>query len=249
MNFAPNMTQIYLNNIKSRIHDEQIILIARELIRQIPPDFNWQKSAVRFRLPVDNDWPQLQKIITLAYQGRYANRHEQHTFSLGEIDTSSHIHTFIATHPLLAHKKNQSTEIILGTLRLAQGQLELFDFFDIEGGWPAQYQDQTPCEFERLAFHPLFDVGRDNDWREFVLRGLIREAISTLNLETMWLVCTMNPHVKKFMDRLGIKTQEITAATMRDNEIIRYQKQHWPEYFNVARPYVINKESLHVKAK
>ena len=249
MNFAPNMTQVYLNSIKSRIHDEQILLIARELIGQIPPDFKFQKTAVKFRTPTKDDWPQLQKIITLAYQGRYANRHELHTFSLGEIDTSSHIRTIIATHPLPAHKKNQTAEIILGTLRLVQGQLELFDFFDIEGGWQAQYQDQTPYEFERLAFHPLFDVSRDNDWRVFILRGLIYEALNVLDLETVWLACTMNPHVKKFMDHIGIETQEIIAATMSDNDIIRYQKHHWPDYFAVARPYVINKESLHVKTK
>ena len=249
MNFAPNMTQIYLNNIKSRIHDEQIILIARELIHQIPPDFNWQKTAVTFRTPIDSDWPQLQKIITLAYQGRYANPHEKHTFSLGEIDVSSHIRTIIAAHPLVAHQKHQPAEIILGTVRLVPERLELFDFFDIDGGWPAQYQNQTPYEFERLAFHPLFDVLRDNDWRAFILRGLIHQALETLNLETAWLACTMNPHVKKFMDRLGIKTQEITAATMRDNDIIRYHKQHWPDYFAVARPYVIDKESLYVKTK
>lgn len=229
MKFSPNTTQIYLNRIKTHCSDERVLSAATELINNLSNLEAIEKTAIEFREANRSDWTQLQQIITVAYNARYATQQDAQVVDFGEVGAGPNIKTVVAV----------TQGVILGTLRLVRGDLELFKFFELDSGWPYLAKNQVPYEFERLAFHPYYDLTQDDAGRIEILRGLVNELTSELNLAKSWLACTMSPNVKSFMDRAGMRVQEITQARLADNEVTRFQLQHWPSYFQNCRPYEV----------
>jgi len=230
MNFAPTTTQLYLNKLKQHTSDEAVLADAAALISNLGNLKNsFAQAGISYRLAQPADYILLQPLISVAYNGRYATNSDPKRMTFNETGSDAHIKTAVAC----------SQGVILGTLRLVRERLELFQFFTMPDGWPYQKTGQVPYEFERLAFHPYFDLTHDDELRIQILHGLVQTLTADLDMSKSWLACTMSPNVKAFMDRCGIETREMVQAKLADNEQTRFMLAHWPQYFQNCRPYEI----------
>ena len=237
MNFALNNTNHYLDQLKAHTHDQQIIHMAEELLADARTHGELIPLQIKVTRAQKKYLPTLQKIIMVAYNGRYGNQDEQ-TANFGETGSGDHIATYMATHT-----DDHGHELILGTLRLVRDQLELFDFFTLLPGkkWRCQQEKLTPYEFERLAFHPAVDVIHDLHLRQYIVRQIIHTALASLDPQTSWVACTMNDKVARFIADAGIHVELITDATLADNQQIQYLKSHWPNYFTNVHAYEVHR--------
>ncbi len=231
-------TKTYLDKVSTFSQNPQLVDFASNLLAQwqtIP--FPITPDRVIFSLATTSaEFNDLEQIVQLAYTWRYCGDQPATLSNFNQpAPDDSKTKTFVAK---VVH---QDQTLVLATVRLVQDHLELFTFFDLEPGftWPHQAKNLTPYEFERLAFHPLFDLTKDRALQAFLVNGLHQLALSSIAQSDYWLGCTMRHNVKKFIDSTNIKTVPIPGLRFVKCYYTDFLISLFPQYFQDFCAYEI----------
>ncbi len=246
MQFRLNDTNAYFQYLQKNTQNDELIRTAHDLLNDLKLHGDFETSQIEYRLVQPGEQAELQKIITLAYNSRYADPTARTLVSFGEVSTDDHVQTWVA-----AHTNADGHTVILGTMRLVRGEIELFKFFTPPDPQTLEaIAPRVPCEIERLAFHPGLDVDRRSPLKGEILQRLAAEVLATVDVEHDWLVCTMAAHVRSFVEKLGYKVRNLDGWQLADNEQVHFMQTYWPRYFYQAQPFeiVVASESQGVPA-
>ncbi len=225
-----NEAEKYLAKIKAMTNKKVLVEYAQELIAQFQ-GFNGtiDKKRVSFEIANKDDLKILKKLIKFAYNIRYACDNDEKILSFNEVGDEPNIKTIVAKY------RHKNKDIILATFRLVKEDIEIFKFFtfnDNKKEWPCKTKGIVPYELERMAFHPIFDFNKNRELQLFLVKGMFKKAMSLINEKEYWLVGTMRPGVKAFIDEAGVKNRKIDWLKFADNEHTRYVSHNWPKYFD-----------------
>jgi hypothetical protein len=228
MNFDANITKAFLDKIAQRGKNEALDQLAQEFLTELQ-QFQGILSPkhVRIGLATQKDYLQIEKLVRLAYFWRYS---DQTGAKLGDLKATTDTPN---TKTLVAKLVHHNQELILATFRLVKGELELYQFFSFENGesWSNYLKDTTPYEVERLAFHPLFELGPFRELQVRIIQDM-QVVVQSLMTETnAWLGATIRSNVKRFLDFAQIKTEAIPGLKFAQNETTAWYLKLVPHYF------------------
>lgn len=239
MKIASTVSKAYFDRLKKYGNHPQIIAAATQLLTQLKTHGPLTKSGINFDLASKKDYADLAPLISFAYDSRYTGSRpprSKTTDKFLKLQTSDHQHvTFVARH-----RDRNGHELILFTIRLTKDKLQLFDFFYFPDGrsWPHEKKGLTPYECERLAFHPYFDIFPDRALQFYLIQGIIKKALTTIE-KNIWLGCIMKKEIRDFVTAAGIKTKKITGLKFAQNPITAYFQKIHPRYFQAIAAYEI----------
>ncbi|MBQ6438115.1 ThiF family adenylyltransferase [bacterium] len=235
MQFVSKRTNYYFYKV-NQCADENVRTWARELVDELAGHKDMAEQGWEVTVATPEDAATLNKLVTVAYQGRYAAESERQTVSLGEVDMGEDCRTYC-----LWHTDNSGQRLLMGTVRLAWGdKIELFKFFaPSDGVYKHERENLVPYECQRLALHPFFSLTTDKNIKIWAGRWLWQAALQDVPAERVWLVCTMNKRTARFAAEMGIMARQLPNWQLAQNEITAYQLQHWPHYWREAAPYEI----------
>jgi hypothetical protein len=232
-----NISQLYLEKVAKRGKNRQLDKIAREFLEETlsyPGKINLRE--LRIGLPEERDFRVINKMTCLAYGWRYGDQEKGAKVVADFMGEDTDKMTTV-----VAKVRKGERELILATCRLVRDDLELFKFFNFKDGrtWADYLGGRCAYEVERLAFHPLFEMGDYRVIQFQLLKEFYPVVQSLISEKNAWLGCTLRDNVKRFVEMAGMKVTAIPGLEFASNDYVDLHMQINPNYFKDFYAYII----------
>lgn len=230
--------EFFFRKIK-KCHDQPILQQdATFLVKQVA-DFSGKLHfrQVRLGLASASDERTLLPMIRLAYGWRYGGGSELDMRQFPALCTGANQQILVAK---LKGLSNQ--ELILATCTLARAsslsslhELELGRFYRFTDGssWQQYFSKQQveqAYELKRLAFHPLFELGRYRVLQKKITLALKEVVLRSLE-PSAWVGLTARANVKKFFLKVGWQLEPIENLALQQSDELDFLIKLLPRYF------------------